>query len=230
MAKFLYGINALLAWAATALSFTLNISGYYLDHVDPSRPTILGNVPEGIATPLERFFDWITYFTIWSNVIVAITMTALFLRPDLFTRRGASGFRWRVVRLDSLIMITVTGVVFNLLLSSSKTGIDAVSNGLLHVWVPIITMVVWLLAGPRGYIRMSTVWASLVIPVVWLVFALVRGSAVGAYPYPFLDVATKGWASVLSFVFAMVIAAIVLAVVLKAIDALIRRFTGGELA
>ena len=113
-------LNALLAWAAVLLSLTLNLSGYYIDTIDPSKPTLLGNVPGGVDTPLERFLDWSTYFTILSNVTGAIVLTVLVLRPGLFLRRDGVGTLWRTLRFDSVLMIIITGVVYNLLLASGE--------------------------------------------------------------------------------------------------------------
>ena len=59
---------------------------------------------------------------------------------------------------------------------------------------------------------------SLVVPLIWASYALVRGAAVGAYPYPFLDVATNGLASVLVFIAVIVVIAVLMALVLWAID------------
>ena len=53
------------------MSFTLAVTGYYVDTMDPAKPTILGNVPGGNDTVLERLLDWSTYFTILSNIVVA---------------------------------------------------------------------------------------------------------------------------------------------------------------
>jgi hypothetical protein len=225
MAKALFAINAAVAWCAVALSFTLNVSGYYVSSADPSKPTILGQTPGGIDTPLERFFDWITYFTIWSNITVAIVLTVLTVRPDLFMRTDMPGFIWRTLRLDSVIMIAVTGAVFNLLLSSEKHGWGAVSNSLVHTITPILTVLVWLIAGPRRLITVKVILAMLILPVIWVVFALIRGAFVGAYPYPFLDVLTKGWASVLQFVLAIVVVAVVTGFVLLGLDKLLARLS-----
>ena len=56
----------------------------------------------------------------------------------------------------------------------------------------------------------STVRVSIAFPVLYLVVTLVRGPIVHWYPYPFLDVATKGYAQV-------AIGAIVVAVVFFAV-------------
>ncbi len=225
--RILFGINAVLAVLAVSISFTLAVTGYYLDKRNLSEPTILGNVPGGNDTVLERLLDWSTFFTILSNVVVAVVMVTLTLRPSLFTRDDRVGGLWRTLRLDSVLMIIITGVVYNLLLASGeKTGWDLVSNSLLHIIMPIVTPIIWLLAGPRGLINVRVIAASLILPLVWAAYALVRGQVVGAYPYPFLDVSTNGLASVLGFIAVIVVIAILLAALLWAIDAGISRLTG----
>ncbi|MSO28123.1 MAG: hypothetical protein EXQ60_08745 [Candidatus Nanopelagicales bacterium] len=219
LAKALFGINALVAWCGVLLSFSLNASGYYPP--DISTPTVLGNNPVGIDGLVGRLLDWITYFTILSNVIVAIVMTLLFLRP------GRDSKLMRVLRLDSLIMIVVTGVIYNLLLGRGVTheGLDFVSYGLQHVTTPILTVLVWLIVGPRGWINLKVIALALIIPLTWAGFALFRGAVIGAYPYSFVDVATKGLASVLAFIAVIVVVAIILALVLMGIDAVISALT-----
>jgi hypothetical protein len=221
-----FWINAIVAWLGVVLSFTLTVSGYYVDQVNPAKTSILGNVPEGIDTPWERFLDWITYFTILSNVLVAVVLTMLVLGPSLFTRRTAGGAAWRALRLDSVLMIVITGVLYNLLLAEGeKSGWDQVSNSMLHMATPLLTLIVWIIAGPRGLITGRTIGLSLLLPLLWAVFALVRGGVVGAYPYPFLDVTANGLTSVLVFIAVIVVIAVVLALGLLGIDAMLRATT-----
>jgi hypothetical protein len=228
-ARLLFGLNALLALAGVALSFTLNITGYYVDDIDPEKPTILGNTLAGVDTPLERFFDWTTYFTILSNIVVLVAMALLFFRPGLFVRNDRVGAFWRTMRLDALLMIIITGVVYNTLLASGgKEGWDLVSNFIIHIANPIVVPLVWLVAGPRGIIRQKTIYAALILPIGWAVYALIRGQFVGAYPYPFLDVATNGWASVITFIVVIAIIAIILGYVLLGIDRVLRRVQRSE--
>lgn len=216
-------LNAIASWCAVSLSFVLAATGHYVDAADTEKSTILGNVPEGIDSPLERLLDWITYFTILSNIVVAVALTALVVRPTLFTRRDLVGTLWRTLRLDSVLMIVITGLVYNLLLvEGGKTGWDAASNTLLHWVTPLLTLIVWIIAGPRGLISGRIVALSLVLPVLWAGFALLRGRSVGASPYPFLDLSTNSLASVLGFIGAIVVLAILLALTLWAVDAGLR--------
>lgn len=223
-ARPMFAMNGLVAMVGVLVSFTLNITGFYTGDIDPTALTILGNVEGGIDSPLERFFDWITYFTILSNIVVALVMVTLTLKPQLFARRDRVGFVWRSLRLDSIIMIVVTGVVYNLLLASGpKEGWDAVSNAFQHNITPVVTVLVWLVAGPRGLVNVKVIVGSLVIPVVWAAFALVRGVFVGAYPYPFLDVSANGYSSVLAFIVQILAVAVVLAAILLVVDLVTRK-------
>jgi len=54
----------------------------------------------------------------------------------------------------------------------------------------------WLLDPPttRLGVRHALVWLS--YPLVWVTLTLIRGTADGWYPYPFLDPANGGYASV----------------------------------
>ena len=51
----------------------------------------------------------------------------------------------------------------------------------------MLAVVGWLVFGPRGLVSWKVVWLSLLYPIAWLVFTLVRGAAIGWYPYPFMD-------------------------------------------
>lgn len=214
-----FAVNAVVAWAALALSAYLSVTGFYLGTEDPTKTSILGNVVSGHDQWYERLLDWLTFFTIWSNITVAVVLTALWRSPDLVARTDRVGAVWRALRLDSVLMIAITGIVYRLLLASgSKTGVDLVSDTMLHAVVPLLTVVVWLVAGPRGLLGLGTLGLAMVLPLVWAAYALVRGAVVGAYPYPFLDVAKNGLASVLAFIAVIVVVALVLGLVLLMLD------------
>ena len=215
----LYGINALIAWFGVLLSFALTVLGTYPS--TNTNPTALGFAGQGL---LGRVFDWFTYFTLWSNIIVAIVMTMLFMRPS------RDSFWFRVVRLDSVLMIVVTGIIYNAILAATavNVGLNIWTNFFLHVLTPIVTFVVWLICGPRGWLSWRIIAASLIIPIVWLVFALIRGAFIGAYPYGFLDVATYGYGAVLTNVAGIVVFAVVLCLIFWGLDWIIRRVTQRE--
>lgn len=211
-----FAVNAVVAWVAVAMAYVVKAS--VAQPVTPT-PSLLGS--DAGQSTLSALIDTTSYFTILSNVVVAVVMTMLWRDPG---RRG----RWMgALRLDALAMITVTGLVYALVLApqASYTGWNQASDVLLHYVVPPLTVLVWLVAGPRGLLRFDQLGPMLVVPVAWLVYTLVRGQVIDAYPYSFLDVITKGWGTVLLNLTGIVVASLALAAGFVAVDRLLSRRT-----
>ena len=145
--------------------------------------------PPGLG---ERLIRFIGYFTVLSNILVAVVAWTLALGRD---KEGAA---WRTLRLTSLVAIAVTGIVHWFLLRPllDLEGADYLADTLLHVAVPLVAVIGWVVFGPRGRVRGRDVLASLVFPIGWLAYTLVRGAITGFYPYPFLDADAEGYAAV----------------------------------
>jgi len=149
---------------------------------------------ETAVRPLgTRLFQMFCYFTIQSNLLVAVMAAGLAADP----RRD--GRVWRVVQTDALLGITLTGLVHFFLLRPllDLSGWPAVADNLLHLVVPALVILGWLLFGPRPRLDGRTVWWSLAWPIAWLVLTLVLGELRDWYPYPFIDVSEHGYAQVL---------------------------------
>lgn len=144
-------------------------------------------------TPGERAFNTFSFFTIDSNLIVGATVLLLALKPD----RSSPVFA--TFRLIGVVAITVTGLVYHVALASlfDLQGWDQLGNQLVHTVVPILAIVGWLMFGPRGRTSARIALWSLVFPVAWLGFTLIRGSFVHWYPYPFIDVTKLGYGGTL---------------------------------
>ncbi len=106
---------------------------------------------------------------------------------------------FRALRLDALVLAVGGGVVHWFLLRPllDLDGADLLADKLLHIVVPLLCLVGWVVFGPRGLITTRDIWAFLVVPVGWLVYTLVRGAFVDWYPYPFVDVDQHGLGIVL---------------------------------
>ncbi len=147
------------------------------------------------STP-ARIVNFFSFFTVQSNILVAVT-TALLART--LDRRSTL---FRVLRLDAVICILVTGVVFHLALSSLQelTGWDALADFLLHTLSPILCPLGWLVFGPRGQLTPRIVRLAVIAPVCWLGYALAYGAVVedrngdDYYAYPFMNVQVHGYA------------------------------------
>ena len=196
---------------------------------------ITGAAAEGsfFSTPTFRVLNLFVFFTIWSNILVAVVSARLALRGGTRSTGGTGGpggldhVAWRVARLAGLVAITVTFIVYNLALRGlvELGATEAVANELFHTVVPLLTVVGWVVFGPRGATSWRVVGWTLVMPVGWAVFTLVRGEVVGGwYPYPFLDVTEVGYpAAVLNIALVGVVFVALAAVAHLADRALVRR-------
>ncbi|GHF03225.1 hypothetical protein GCM10017786_41110 [Amycolatopsis deserti] len=147
---------------------------------------VMGGRYESAAARMANVF---AYFTIQSNLIVGFTSLLLAIRP----LRTSTPFR--TLRLDGVLAIAVTGIVFHLVLAGLQdlTGLAWVANLLLHTVSPLLGVLGWLLFGPRGAISPRIIGWSVVYPLAWVAFTLVRGAIDGFYPYPFIDVTALGY-------------------------------------
>lgn len=134
------------------------------------------------------------YFTVQSNMLVGGTCALLALR----LRRDSTAFR--ALRLAGLIAITITGVVFHLVLAGLQDlkGAAATADLLLHTAVPVLAVIGWLVFGPRGQTSWRVAALAVLFPVAWVAFALVRGALIDFYAYPFIDVRVLGYPRVLA--------------------------------
>lgn len=126
-----------------------------------------------------------SYFTILSNLFAA-AVAALGLRkpvPD-------------VVRGAAVVYIATTGVVYAALLRGVDVATPAYANWAMHVIVPLLVVLDWVLAPPRRRLGIRAVLAWLLFPVAYLAYTLLRGPVVGWYPYPFLDPREAGYGAV----------------------------------
>ena len=179
----------LVAAAAVILQLVLILQG--AQHLGETENDIAAAGHPDLGTRLVRF---VSYLTIWFNVLVAGTELVLAANAE---RSGGRVFR--ALRLDALVLAVGGGVVHWFLLRPllELDGADLLADKLLHVVVPLLCLVGWLVFGPRGLITPGDVAAFLVLPVGWLVYTLVRGEIVDWYPYPFIDVGEHGYAVVL---------------------------------
>ncbi|HWC83804.1 MAG TPA: Pr6Pr family membrane protein [Pseudonocardiaceae bacterium] len=168
-------------------------------------------VSVGLGVRLWRLFS---YFTIQSNLIVLAAALLLAWRPL------RDGTLWTVVRLDALLGITITGLVYAIVLAPQLhlTGAAEVATIGFHYISPWATVLAWLLFGPRPRLTWRTVAGAFLWPVLWLLYIFVQGQFTRWYPYPFLDVTTLGFAVALRNSLAVLVLGIVLAVVLKVLD------------
>lgn len=136
-----------------------------------------------VVLPEFSAVNFFSYFTILSNIAAGLSLVTLALLP-LPRRAGfAEGLRGALT-----VYLATTGLVFAVLLADGDPGLTLPwVNTVTHRVLPIALLVDWLLVRARCRVpyRMSLVWP--VAPLVYIGYSLVRGYAVGWYPYPFLQ-------------------------------------------
>ncbi len=172
-------ITAILGWLGLILQFYL----------------ILANQTSGVSFG-ERFFNFFSYFTILTNILVALSLTFSLLKSS----SGVGRFFTRPVVQSAIAMnILIVGLVYFFILQKlwQPQGLDWVADSTLHYAIPFLYTIYWLVFVPKGQVKWqhSLVW--LIYPAVYFAYSLLRGAITHWYPYPFIDVDTYGYETVL---------------------------------
>ena len=137
-------------------------------------------------------FQVLSYFTVLSNILVLVTGFMLARDPN------RNGRIFRIVHFDALIMISVTGIVYAVILAplAHPVGLNVYFNAGLHYIAPPMFVLGWALFGPRPTFSFKLLGQSLIIPGLWVTYTLIHGAIIGWYPYPFLNVEKLGYGMV----------------------------------
>lgn len=169
------------------------------------------------------------YYTIISNIICFLYFSYLLtVRPK---------YERAVIKGAVTMCIALTGIVYHLLLSgttesSGYTGAAlAVADQLLHTVVPLMVFFDYLLFTPKGSFKSLDPLMWTLIPIAYLIFAMVRAEASGTtftvfggksrYPYPFMDVDVLGIGKVALIILIITVAYIAIGYLFYVADSLL---------
>ncbi|MGR4892099.1 Pr6Pr family membrane protein [Sphingopyxis sp. LARHCG72] len=171
----LHIITALAAWGALGLQLALSLAA----------------APEAGQSVAAAIWRFLGFFTVLTNLFVAIVATAAVLAP----RQALASTR---VRFAALIAILLVGIVYSLALRHiwNPQGWQAVADHALHDATPLLYLLAWL-SGRHGALGWRDAPRALVFPAAYLAYALARGAVEGWYAYYFLNPAEQGWAQFL---------------------------------
>lgn len=197
-------LSAIVGWSALALQLYLLI----VINMEQGLPGIVG---------VMKFFD---YFTILSNILVAIVFTTVVSQP--YTN---SFFAHPKVKTGVGVYIFITGIVYFLILRQTwnPTGLSLLADIVLHYIMPGLYLIEWLVFTPKGYLRWKDALRWLVFPLAFLAWALCWGAIFGFYPYPFINVAKLGYPRVLVNSVFVAIGFLVVGLLLVALDRVLSR-------
>jgi hypothetical protein len=179
-------VGALLGWFALVLQLYL----------------MLAQSPARAAAMAGTVITYFSFFTILTNILVALVFTATVLS----SRTGGAAAGWRQFLCRPSVQaaiagyIAIVGIVYRLLLRQlwNPQGAQWVADVILHDVIPVGYVLYWLLFAPKNGLRWKDAVAGLIYPGVYLLYVLARGAVSGLYPYPFVDVNVLGYAGVLA--------------------------------
>lgn len=168
-AKVLLAITALAGWFAL-------IAQLYI---------YLQSGEAGVTELLIRYFS---FFTICTNIIVAVCAIALLVKP-------ASHFFSSVKTITAIaVYILVVGLIYNTILrfTWNPVGLQRIVDELLHSVIPVLFLIIWVAFTNKGSLQWKNSFNWLIYPLCYTAFIFVRGYFSDFYPYPFVDVTKLG--------------------------------------
>ncbi|MCX4218446.1 MULTISPECIES: Pr6Pr family membrane protein [unclassified Pseudomonas] len=147
------------------------------------------------ASLLGGLVSFFSYFTVITNTLVAVVLTCA------VTHRESAARQWFVqprVSSGIAVSIAVVGLAYSILLRHlwHPQGWQFIADELLHDVMPLLFLAYWWLCVPKGTLRLKHLPLWLIYPLVYFAYALLRGHLLGAYAYPFIDVALLGYPQV----------------------------------
>ncbi len=163
-----------------------------------------------VASIPETIIRYFSFFTILTNLLVALAVTLLLLKG----RDYLSAKKLTAITL----YITIVGLVYNLILRFqwAPVGFQRLIDEMLHTVIPILMIGYWMGCVSKTIFTLSTVARWLVYPFAYFVYILIRGASSGFYPYPFTDVSRLGYPAVTLNCFFVMLSFIIVALLLLA--------------
>lgn len=166
-------ITALLGWFAVITQFIL----------------LMENRTSSVPETIIRFFS---FFTILTNILVAIAFSFVFLQADSKWGR----FFNRPSTLTAItVYIIVVGAVYNIILRMiwHPVGLQKPVDELLHSVIPLLAVLFWFFFVQKSSLQWKNSFGWLIYPLSYALLIAVRGALSGYYPYPFVNVPAIGY-------------------------------------
>lgn len=193
--------SAWAAWLALTVQLLLILQGRLADQA-----SLMGG--------LLHFFS---YFTILTNILVAIVLTTAARQRD-----GGTAPFWLQPWVSSGVTasIILVGVSYSLLLRNAwhPQGVQWVVNEWMHDILPPLFLAFWWWCVPKGSLLARHVLMWMAYPILYFGYILLRGNAIGVYPYPFIDVGSLGYARVVINALVILLGFVVISLALIGLD------------
>jgi len=184
--KIYLAVIAVLAWFALIAQFCINLNTIH--------------APTG-----EIIIRYFCYFTVITNLLIAVCSTALVLSP--FAAIGQF-FSRQTTRAAMAMYIFNVALIYNIVLrpTAHPHGLGRVADEIFHVVVPVLYLIYWYIFVPKDKLKWNSFWSWLIMPLVYVFIIFIRGAFSKYYPYPFFNVVKIGYQHALINAFFITIA------------------------
>ncbi len=176
------------------------------------------------------------YYTILSNLICLIYFSAAVISViKTIKKDGINGETTFAIHLKGAVImaITVTLLIYWFILVGAgfamAEGTSKAANYIVHLFVPLLSILDWLLFDTKGRLHKSDPFKWLIIPLCCYLFTVIA-AACGIifydgshYPYFFIDSDILGWGKVIISVICLALAFLVIGFIIFAVDKLLHR-------
>lgn len=178
---------------------------YWLNQLRPWQP----------ASPIGRIIFYYSFFTVLSNIMLALSCLILTFKPN------CSNLLFNVIRLNGLVGVLITMIVYNLMLRGihrPPTVLLQFANESLHVVIPLLGLISWLIYGPFYRMQLKVIVYAFLTLLTYGVYIFMRGYYTNLYPYPFINVNRVGYENAFIAVIAIAVLFVCLVLLLKAVE------------
>lgn len=177
----------------------------------------------------ETFLRFLAFFTIDTNIIVALCFTFIFLGNK--TRLGRFFSKAGTITAIT-VYITIVGIVYNVILRSTwdPQGTQKLVDELLHSVIPALFIIFWLIFVPIEQLKWKNAFPWLIYPIIYMAYTIIHGSITKFYPYPFIDVNDLGYNKALWNAGGILLIIFLLSLALIATGKLINKFEAKKIA
>lgn len=162
------------------------------------------------------------FFTIIANLLLALQFGAIALgSARAAAPRLLGGMTLTILLVGAVYMLLLRGLEDELNAGVALVGV------LLHEATPALAALFWLAFARKGRLGRADPLRWTALPLAYLGYALARGAVEGTYPYPFIDVASIGWARTLANSAAIAAGFVAAGYALVGVDRLLARRADG---
>lgn len=137
-----------------------------------------------------------SYFTIQTNILVALVLTAVLIDKKI---RPVKFFSQNTTASAVSMYIIIVGLIYAVILKGlwKPEGLFKLADNLLHTASPILFLIFWLTMVPKIRIDWISSLRWLIYPFFYLIYSLIRGALTGNYPYDFINAAKNGYIQII---------------------------------